>query len=358
MNVTFYTGSYSGPRQLGICRCTADFEARKWTMEPVNNGIENPSFVLLHPEKKMLYSVSEQTPEGALWAFPIDTPGLGEHCTLPSGGADPCHLALHSSGKWLAVSNYTSGSLAIFRLDNGGVPVQRTSLIHYSGIGFRPDRQQGPHIHFAKFRQDSLFVTDLGLDRVYHYTLDCASGNLELLQTVTLAKGSGPRHLVFHPDNGDWMYVVCELASAVTVIQKAEQGWQVVQMCSTLPDDYTGESIAAAIRISPDGKTLFASNRGHDSIAAFSVDENGCLQKIQVCKTGGKVPRDFEIFDPYLVCANQGSDNLTVLSFDENKQILSPYPMELALYQPACICPETSGAESQACLPGTGRKEE
>lgn len=339
MEAVFYTGSYALPQQPGICRCGADFEAREFRVCQEWGEMENPSFVLLHPRKNVLYSVSEKTPWGELSAFRTGGDRLVRCSTLPSGGADPCHLALHDSGRWLAVSNYSSGTLAVFELDEEGIPVCMTDLAQHTGVGFRPDRQQSPHIHFAEFRGDHVYVSDLGLDKIACYTLD--GGMLCAREAdIPLPKGFGPRHLIFHPADNNLLYVLCELASAVVVFRHTERGWKEIQTRSTLPEGYTGESIAAAIRFSEDGKTLFASNRGHDSIAAFPVAEDGRLESLRFCKTGGRTPRDFAVFGTYLLCANQDSSRLTVLRYDPRRGSLEPYPMELTVQQPTCICRE------------------
>lgn len=341
MKAVFYTGSYAASREPGICRWAADFEARKFTCLQTYSGIENPSYVLLHPQKNVLYSVSEKTPRGELWAFRAEASQLVRCCTLPSGGADPCHLALHGSGNWLAVSNYTSGTLAVFQMDDGGLPIRMTDLVRHTGTGVRPDRQQGPHVHFAQFRDDTVYAVDLGLDRVACYTLDTCTGTLRAGQTLRLPDGSGPRHLAFAPGDPDRLYVLCELGSAVVFFQNTELGWREVQSCSTLPEEYDAGNLAAAIWFSEDGKVLFTSNRGHDSVAVFAVAEDGRLRRTQICKTGGAVPRDFHVFGRCLVCANQGGSHLTVLRYDSGRESLEPYPMETAVGQPVCICRES-----------------
>jgi 6-phosphogluconolactonase (cycloisomerase 2 family) len=179
MKAEFYVGSYASECEEGILKVRADFERGRFTRTGGFTGIPNPSWVLARPDGKMLYAVQEKNPDGRLSAFSVSGNILTLLHTWETDGADPCHISLDPQGTFLSVANYTSGSLAVFRLDAQGVPEGMGGFVQHAGTGTDPVRQEGPHIHFSMMHEGELFVTDLGLDRISRYRVDRRSGKLQ-----------------------------------------------------------------------------------------------------------------------------------------------------------------------------------
>lgn len=309
----FYTGSYGHKGEPSIRRIGVNFEQGTWTTELTDTQAECPSYLLMHPNGKILYAVRELTEDGGLYTFLVEENSLCLISELPTYGKDPCHISLDDSKQFLLVTNYSGSSLAVYRLNEQGIPVKMTDHVIHSGNGPHPVRQETAHPHCSVFAHGCVYVCDLGMDCIFRYKLDEKNGKLIEDKRITMPPGSGPRHLCIS-DNA--MYVVGELASKVFVLQITKGNIRIAQEISTLPSSFHGENIAAAIKLSEDGTTLFVSNRGDDSIAAFRILSDGMLELADVCKTGGKTPRDFSVFGTYLVAANQDSDTITLLEFD------------------------------------------
>jgi len=311
----------------------------------------NPSFLAIHPNQRFVYSVSEVSasdgkPGGAVSAFSIGADGkLTLLNTVSTGGGGPCHLNVDSTGKCLVVANYGTGSVAAMPLNPDGSLREAASFIQHEGSSVNPNRQKGPHAHSVNYSPDERFViaADLGLDKVFAYRVNPATAVLEANDppSVSVAPGSGPRHFSFHP-GGKFAYVNNELLSNVTAFSwDAEAGVLAeLQTISTLPDDFDGNNSTAEVRVHPSGKFVYCSNRGHDSIAVFGVDEEkGTLTFVERVSSGGSTPRNFCV-DPsgkYMLVANQRSDN--VLAFNVNPETgrLTPTGQELKIGQPVCV---------------------
>ncbi|MGN1004035.1 MAG: lactonase family protein [Oscillospiraceae bacterium] len=337
MAVEFYTGSYGHTGEESIVRFRADFDAGSLTKTMVSTAAECPSYLLLHPNRRVLYAVRELTEEGALCTFAAGGDSLRLLSTLPTRGKDPCYLSLDDSSTFLFAVNYSSGSFCVYRLDETGLPLEMTDHVTHTGSGPNKTRQESPHPHCAVHAHGAVFVCDLGTDRVFRYTLDRETGKVTGSWSIPMPPGSGPRHLLVSPVVKDILYVVGELASKVYVLRLQEQGARLLQELSTLPEGFSGSNIAAALKASEDGRTLFVSNRGDDSIAVFRILPDGTLEKKNVCKTGGRVPRDFSVFGEHLVVANQDSSLLTVLRYDSAHFLLTPCEMSAALIRPTFI---------------------
>lgn len=332
MNAEFYTGSYAHAGEESIVRICVDFEEGTWTAVMADMKAECPSYLLRNPNEKILYAVRELTEEGGLYTFEISEDGLCLKSTQLTLGKDPCYLSLDESGRFLFVVNYTGSSFAVFRLDENGIPVEMTEHIVHAGNGPHPTRQETAHPHCAVHANGLVYICDLGMDQVVRYRLNTENGKLVRMGAITMPAGSGPRHLCVLPD-GNVLYVVGELSSRVYVVK----GNEVVQSVSTLPENFNGQSTAAAIKCSRDGEAIFVSNRGDDSIAVFRIRSDGLLERTDVCKTGGKTPRDFSVFGSYLVTANQDSDSLTVLRFNPKQFRMEQTGMTYPLIRPTVI---------------------
>lgn len=333
----FYIGTYAQPTEESIFLYKADFEKQEFAKLAAHTGTPNPSY-LLRNSNGLLYAVEELAPIGNVSTYRFDQDGFCKLSTLSANGADPCHLAMDDHERFLFVSNYTSGSLAMFELDKDGIPQGICCLLQHKGKGADAVRQEGPHVHFSQYLKGQLFVCDLGLDTVFCYRLNAAEKMLYTTShNIHLPAGNGPRHLCFNPQNSDWLYVAAELSARVFVFHLEDDTFVLKQEISSLPDVIPAENRVAAIKFSDDGKYLFVSNRGMDSLTVFAVLENNLLQFLDICSTGGKAPRDFLPFSDYIIIANQDSSLLTVLHFDRTKQRLELLRMHENVGHPVCI---------------------
>lgn len=330
------------------------FDANKGQLTPIGVSAEalDPSFLAVHPNGKYLYAVNEignfnGEVSGAVTAFAIDAKngGLKLLNQVPTRGAGPCYVSLDKSGSFVLVANYDSGSIASFPVRGDGSVGTASGFVQHSGTGPDKERQEGPHAHWIGTSPDNRFVmaVDLGLDQVIVYGFDPDKGVFTPMLSgfAKVKPGSGPRHLAFHPD-GKFAYVLSEMASSVTVFSyKAKTGsFSALQTVSTLPNDYSGPKEAAEIAVHPSGKYLYTSNRGHDSIAVFAIDQKkGTLKSLGQVLTGGKTPRHFAI-DPtgtYLLAENQESNNIVVFHIDPASGGLTPTGQTVEVPSPVCL---------------------
>jgi 6-phosphogluconolactonase len=350
-----YVGTYTKPettKSKGIYGYRLDPDTAQVTALGVMAETVNPSFVAVHPNRRFLYAVNEVTDykgqsSGAVSAFAIDQ-ASGKLTLLnevPSRGADPCYVSLDKDGKHVLVANYTGGNIAVFPVLEDGRLGEASAFVQHTGHGADLKRQDGPHAHSIDLSPDNRFalVNDLGLDELLVYRFDKAKGTLTPSDPkfAKLKDGAGPRHLALHPD-GKFAYVVNELHSTVTVFSydAAKGALQSRQTISTLPKDFSGQNDDAEVQVHPSGKFLYASNRGHDSIAVFAIDrEKGTLTPVQDVPTQGKKPRNFEI-DPtgtLLFAANQASNNIVIFRIDAKSGKLTPTGQVLDVPAPVCV---------------------
>ncbi len=348
-----YFGTYTGAKSRGIFVARFNSATGKLSAPELAAEMTNPSFLAVSPDKRHLYAVSEVDraqgkPAGAVKAFGLNarTGKLTALNQQTSGGTGPCHLAVDATGECALVANYGSGSIAAFPIRADGSLSEAASVIQHSGSSVNRDRQAGPHAHCVVPTPDNRFVLacDLGLDQVLAYRLDAAEAKLAPNNPpfATVAPGSGPRHLTFSPD-GKFVYVINEMALTVTgfTFDASTAALHEVQTISTLPAGYAatpGDS-GGEIALSANGKFLYASNRGHDSITLFSVDaKSGALTFAQNVSTEGKVPRHFAI-DPtghWLLAENQSSDSVVVFAIAAATGQLKPTGNIISIGSPIC----------------------
>jgi 6-phosphogluconolactonase len=320
----------------GICLIRFETKTLRAEVLPIYTDSVNPTFLAMHPDGKTLYAVQETdtwdgNEGGAVVSYHIDIdeqgmPVLTKDSEVLSSGTYPCHLAVDPSGTILSVSNYGSGSAVFYRLaPDGRITEQVLLKDQHSGSGPVTERQEGPHMHSTVFDRSGTFCysADLGTDRVSTYTVDQELPGIlkhdEL--TLTVPAGSGPRHLLFGPAAGT-LYLVEELSNEVTLLRQdpATGALRLIESYETLPEDFYGFSKTAEIRISADGKYLYCSNRGHESITRYAIDaEDGRLNRLGCSPCGGSTPRNF-IIDPsdtFLFCANSASNAITVFYLDQ-----------------------------------------
>ena len=445
-NYYFYTGSYAEKGEPGICLWKLNARNERLSMLGADTQMTRPSWVTLNERGDTLYAVREQVPMGGVYEMkalrsvenpellrPAESsepqesaessellqetagqpheakkeagtsPGIAKDMAaapilemvkeMSSGGADPCHLSLDGRENFLMTANYTSGSLAVFALDEQGHLQERCDFHQHTprrtdetqgqgnsqqsrkaknqqGNPFKvnPLRQEGPHVHFSEEAGELLWSTDLGLDQVFGYQIDYEQKKLtDTGIRLQLPDGYGPRHLAFWHEDMAVIYVLCELSNRIVVFAEKVQedseetekaaekkvsetgtekmDWErfedapeytILQDISTLPEGYHGESTASAIRLY--GGFLFAANRGDDSIAMYEIQKDGTLTLCCIKKTGGRTPRDFQIFSDYLVVANQESDSLTVLHINRKEKRLERTAIHADVIKPTCVC--------------------
>jgi 6-phosphogluconolactonase len=348
-----YVGTYTaGSGSKGIYRLRLDLATGALSPEGEPTETVSPSFLALHPNGRFLYAVNETgdgpaDPPGGVSAFAID-PGSGALTLLDrqsSGGPAPCHLSLDRDGKHLLVANYWGGSVAVFPVADDGRLGPASSLVQHTGGTTTPGRDPGPHAHAVHLDPEGRFVlvADLGRDELMVYRFDGGKGTLAPHQpaALSLGEGAGPRHLTFDHD-GRHVFVINELASTVAVLAyDATAGTLAhVQTASTLPAGFSGKNSTAEVVLSPDGRFLYGSNRGHDSIAVFAVDPaTRRLTPLGHHSTLGSTPRNFAI-DPtgrWLLAANQRSDSITVFRRDTASGALAPVGEPYRVPRPVCL---------------------
>jgi 6-phosphogluconolactonase len=341
-------GTYDSPKSDGIY--VYRFNISDGTAREMSHaGTSNPSFVAVSPDGRFVYAVHEAAPKDgkggdvAAFAFDKKKGTLTLINKQPSGGDHPCHVETDKTGKWLFVSNYSSGSLSVLPVNpDGSLGVPAT--IQHTGSGKDPQRQKGPHTHGAFISADNrwLFVTDLGIDKVLVYAFDAATGKLVPAKDPFAASvpGSGPRLITFHPNNR-FAYLVEELTGTVVVFNSKNGVLKAIQRISTMPAGDTSFAGSADIHVSPDGKFLYASNRGDaNTIAVYRIsDKKGTLTLLGHQSTLGKTPRNFSL-DPggkFLLAENQNSDEIVIFKRDSNSGLLSDTGKRIAVGKPVCI---------------------
>lgn len=313
----------------------ADFDAATGKLtEPVLAAeYGNPGFLAVHPTKPILYAVGQPTKPFADGSNSVAAFAIGKDHSLKflgeasSSGKGACHLAVDATGRTVAIANYGDGHISTIRLDENGVPVETAIVISNRGSGPNKSRQDGPHAHGAYFDKANkhLFVPDLGLDQILIYRFDAATSKLgEPLSSLKTTPGAGPRHMAFSPDEKN-AYVIDELENSITTTSYSNGEFKTLGTVPTLPEGFTGKSTTAEIEVHPNGKFVYGSNRGHDSIAVYKRDEKtGALTFLQHAPCGGKNPRHFKI-DPsgkWLLCAHQDSNDISVLALDPETGLL------------------------------------
>ena len=343
-----YFGTYTERGSRGIYLSQLDISSGRMGPVSLAAEINSPSFLAIHPTGEFLYAVSgigkDSPPMGSVHSFAIDrsTGALKYMNQASSGGEGPCHVDIDTTGKHLLVANYIGESVAVLPINRDGTIGGPTDIHQHNGSSVNIERQEGPHPHSANLDSNNRFVyvADLGLDEVCVYEL-LAEGTLKYREqlSVDLKAGAGPRHFDFHP-NGEYAYVINELDSTVTVFSLDGGKLDPIQTLSTLPKEFAGISYTADIHVAKSGRFLYGSNRGHDSIVIFSIDENtGKLTYVNHEPTRGIYPRNFEI-DPsglLMLVANQDSDTVLTFNIDQQTGTLESTGHVIEVPYPVCI---------------------
>ncbi len=345
-----YVGTYTTKTESkGIYSFDFDADTGKLTPKGVAAETPDPSWVAVHPSGKYLYAANEAGKSSAVSAFAIDAKSgkLTLLNQLPALAEDPCYISFDKTAKYVLVANYTSGNIVVFPILADGKIGEHTAIVQDAGAaGQNKERQDGPHAHWIEpsAGNDFIYVSDLGLDLVLVYPFDPSKGVPVIIRLsewqrwsrsknhpdrrIRLSPGTGPRHVTFSADE-KFMYVLGELHSTLTVFvhDVKQETFRKIQEISALPKGFTGRNDAAEIALHPNGRFLYASNRGHDSIAILAIDPGaGTLTLVAHVPTGGKEPRHFAI-DPsgkYLLAENQLSNSIVVFKIDPTTGGLTP----------------------------------
>ncbi|HVX79758.1 MAG TPA: lactonase family protein [Devosiaceae bacterium] len=351
--ILFGTGQLLEGKGRGIYCFRFDKAANRLELQHVKEGVRNPSYLAFDAPRRHLYCVNEfkefeGKASGSVSAFSIDqeTGALTYLNTKPSHGTDPCHLIVDKTGRFVLIANFASGSVCVLPILPDGSLGDETDFKQHQGSSVDPRRQTGPHAHAVEFDASGKFVyvPDLGMDQVVVYAFDTETGKLTPadVPAVKTRPGAGPRQLVMHP-RGKYAYLINELDSTMTAFAfDAKTGaLSELQTLSTLPaGGFEGVTSCAEVQITPNGRFLYGSNRGHNSIVIYSIDEaTGRMTLVGHESTQGRIPRNFEV-DPtgqYLIAANQDTDNLVLFDIDQATGELHPRGVTAEAGTPICV---------------------
>ena len=346
-----FVGTYTGKTSKGIYRVAMDVATGELGKPVLAAEVISPSFLAVGPERDRLFCVCEISDfkgknAGGVASFKLDaaTGMLMAVNQQSSVGAGPCHIVCDKGGKNVLVANYGGGSVTVLPVSPEGMLGEASCFIQHKGSSIDTNRQDAPHAHSINLDKANKFavVADLGLDKVLVYRFDAPKGEIVANDppAVELPGGSGPRHFAFHP-NGKFAYVNNEMTSSLTALSyDADKGiLKKLNTLSTLPAPHKGNSTAESV-VHPNGKFVYTSNRGHNSIAAFAIDpESGEIKSIGHQGEGIKVPRNFNI-DPsgrWMVVANQDGDSIVVFEIDPKTGKLSPTGHKAEVGSPVCV---------------------
>jgi 6-phosphogluconolactonase len=348
----FLAGTYTRGKSLGIYTFQFDPATQAARQVAVTGGIKNPSYLAVAPGGQYVYAVSELNgggDAGKVFAYRFDA-ASGKLALIneqSSGGDDPCYVTVDNTGKWVIVGNYSSGSLSVLPVEsNGSLGKAVTRIVHEGPLGPDKARQEKPHVHCTVLSPDNRFllVADLGTDKIFVYRFDAANGSLSAAPTPfqVANPGSGPRHLTFHP-SGKYVYLVEELTGSVSSYRYDAAAGKLtwIQRLSSLPAGFNGFAGSADIHVSPDGKFLYASNRGDaNSIAIYRIDKKkGTLSAVGFTSVLGKAPRNFSLTKDgkWLLCANMDSDEIVVFARNAKTGMLTDTGKRISVPTPVCI---------------------
>ena len=349
-----YFGTYTQTTSKGIYVARLDVETGKLGDPTVAAEMTNPSFLALSPDRRYLYAAGEGEsarhegqPSGTVTAYSIDpaTGALALINTSVSAGRHPCHVSIAPDGAHVLVANYSTGNVAVLPVRADGGLEAPSSIDQHTGSSVHPSRQKGPNAHSINPSLDGrhAYAANLGTDKVYVYRIDSKSHALAPAEpaSISLAPGSGPRHLAFSPD-ARHAYVINELANTLTTfaVDPTTGALKTLQTLPTLPEKFAAQNTTAEVAVHPSGRFVYGSNRGHNSIALFTADPHtGALTFVEHVPTQGRNPRHFAL-DPsgrWLIAANQDESSLVVFAIDSKTGRLTPTGQTVPLGLPVCV---------------------
>jgi len=353
MRSYFLTGTYSEPilfgtgelvqgKGEGIYLCALEDDGGAVILKTLKLG--NPSFLDIDETRRHIYAVNEMKEFGGAYGGGLTDILFDEEMNMTvaasfeTGGTDPCHVAVSPDGRHVAAANFGDGKVTVFELDESGSILPERTVFAHAGHSVDPHRQGGPHAHSILFSPDGLqlFVPDLGLDMLKAYRVTDTGILPDPGGDIPLSSGSGPRAGEWSAD-GQNLYVIHELDSSITQLHRENGRLTAASRVSAIPEGCTGPNDCADLHLTPDGKYLYASNRGSNTLAIFRVGEDGSLAPAGTVPCGGKTPRNFAI-DPsgrWLLIGNQDSDRITVFAIEQDGQLRQV--SELSVPTPVCI---------------------
>ncbi len=351
-----FIGSYAEAADPGIYVYELDVATEQFRRLDAVSGMKNPTFLSVDVEHRKLYAISEskaedgeRTGEAVALSISSEDGTLTELNRIRTIRPSTSHIQRDVASQFVAVSGYHGGNVGLVKLATDGSLHELSDEQQHKGHGADPVRQDRPHPHSARFSPDGrfMFVADLGLDLVRTYAVDREAGTLKPISDAQTPPGSGPRHLAIHPD-GKFIYSINEVGNSITAFKyNAENGeLNAIETLPTLPDQYEGENTTAEIAVSSDGRYLYGSNRGHDSIVQFSIDsESGRLALVEHVSTEGGHPRHFALTPAgdYLVVANRDSDNLVLFKVEQESGRLQFTGHTATVSKPVCVQPAWIG---------------
>lgn len=324
-----FIGSYTRRKSKGIR--SFRFNEDEFVLEDFY-PVDDPTYLLLSNDGNVLYSTIREEKEGGIMSLDLKTLHA-DKVTFPDN-ATPCHIS--STGEYILASNYHQGKLDLYRTKNQELQ-DRLQSLEFQGKGPVEGRQEASHLHFAQKNpyNDDILACDLGSDKIYVFAIE---DKLMNRGEILLPPGSGPRHFVFHGKE-KLLYVLSEITSELFTYDFRSGEYILKQFTPTLPPDFKGENTGAAIRISPDNRFIYVSNRGHDSISILSIKEHGFVEKVSTISTEGKHPRDFSLSPDgeFLLAGNMNTDNLTLYKVDRDTGLLSLLRRDIYTPEPCSI---------------------
>lgn len=313
---TFFIGTYTSGESEGIYSIQLDENGRFDSLQ-LRAQSSNPSFLAFDDSRTYLLAVNENA-NGSIESYRINETALTKIDTRTTEGAHPCFVTINQNGKVL-VTNYTGGNVILTELDDSGNFTSTFDSQQHTGGGSH-SRQDAPHPHSAWFlpKSNEIIAVDLGTNELWIYQINNEGTALSFNTKLQMPANAGPRHLAIHP-NQEWIYVLNELSGSVSLVEKTSNIWSITQTISSLPNGFADQNTSADIHISDDGKFVYASNRGHNSLAIYSVNGiNGELELIGFESVRGEGPRNFKITsdDEFVIVANQYTNSL--ISFKRN----------------------------------------
>lgn len=342
---SIYIGTYTRETSKGIYALKLDATTGELSEPTLAAETKNPSYLALSPDHRFLYAVSEAD----AMAVPFAVGPKGELSVLqppqPAEGKAPCHLVVDQTGQTLLVANYQTGVLASIPILPDGKLGHAGSIIRHVGSSVNPERQSSAHMHSVTLSPDNRYVIacDLGLDKIFTYRVDVAAAKLSPAEPpfILTKPGAGPRHFAFSPD-GKFGFCITEMGATIIAYRyNAENGsLKELDSQSTLPAGFKGTNTCAAVRVHPNGRFVYGSNRGADTIAVFAFDETtGVLTPVEIVPSGGKNPRDFALSPDgkWLISAHQDSKSLVVFGVDSNTGRLTRTASTATISMPVCV---------------------
>ncbi|NGP46282.1 lactonase family protein [Bacillaceae bacterium SIJ1] len=339
---TAYIGTYTKNESQGVYKLSFNAATGKLSTPALVAELQNPTYVNPSKDGRVLYAVAKEGESGGVAAYRVES--MGELALLNKqidGAGSPCHVSVNDARTQVVTANYHTGIIALYPVNEDGSLLPVASTVQHEGCGPNEARQEKAHAHYAGFTPDQKYVVavDLGTDELVTYAV--ANDQLEPVARFRFSAGAGPRHIIFHP-NGHDAYVLTELSNEVVVLSynKSDGRFTEKQVIPTLPRDFYENSQGSAIHVSADGRFVYAANRGHDSIAVFSVDSGSSeLTLVERVSTEGHWPRDFAL-DPtegYVIVSNQETDNVLVYQRDRQSGRLTALAGEQNVSSPVCV---------------------